>query len=319
MADVFISYSKSYAQITRRLASELEQLGLSVWWDTELVAGESYRSRIQEEITAARAAIVIWTRDSISSEFVISEASRAHAQRKLIQVRTSDVDIVSIPAPFDVSHVPEVEDRKAITGALRRLGLLDGGEPVAGEASDWTRPMEGSASWRKRLAISAATFAVVLAGVVGIVSLVDLKASPEAHGAHQPNRQMPAMAVRLLNELSTGLQDSSLFEPTVRLGQRGLSSRIEVADELRRFTSRFAKVSCRQEGPLSEVRDTQRGDGATRARLSVVCDLTEPGGRTHTKRFPLEIETVRSGDMVRIAGMWQPEEMVLWQRREGSR
>ncbi len=91
MADVFISYSKTHAAVTRRLAEELERLKLTVWWDTELVAGESYRQRIQDEIATARAAIVIWTPDSVASEFVISEASRAHAKRKLIQVRTADV------------------------------------------------------------------------------------------------------------------------------------------------------------------------------------------------------------------------------------
>ena len=74
MADVFISYSKSHAVVTQRLARELEGLGLSVWWDTELVAGESYRLRIQQEINAARAAIVIWTPQSVQSEFVISES-----------------------------------------------------------------------------------------------------------------------------------------------------------------------------------------------------------------------------------------------------
>ena len=57
-------------------------------------------------------------------------------------------------------------------------------------------------------------------------------------------------------------------------------------------------------------------DAGFRAKLTVACDLTERQDKTSTKRFPLEIEAVRSGDEWRIAGMWQPEEMVLWQRRE---
>jgi TIR domain len=41
MADVFISYSKQYVQLTRDLASDLEAKGLTVWWDTDLLAGSN--------------------------------------------------------------------------------------------------------------------------------------------------------------------------------------------------------------------------------------------------------------------------------------
>jgi hypothetical protein len=57
MADVFISYSKPYVEITRDLAKE----GVTVWWDTELLAGESFRQRIIQELHDCKAAIVIWT------------------------------------------------------------------------------------------------------------------------------------------------------------------------------------------------------------------------------------------------------------------
>ena len=84
MADVFISYSKPHAAITRKLADELEAKGLSVWWDTDLLAGESFRDRIVEELKACKAAIVIWTPQSVKSAYVISEAERARLANKLI-------------------------------------------------------------------------------------------------------------------------------------------------------------------------------------------------------------------------------------------
>jgi predicted nucleotide-binding protein len=86
MADVFISYSKSYVQITRDLAADLEAKGLTVWWDTDLLAGESFRQRIIQELQACKAAIVIWTPQSVISDYVISEAERARKAGKLIQV-----------------------------------------------------------------------------------------------------------------------------------------------------------------------------------------------------------------------------------------
>lgn len=343
MADVFISYSKMHAEVTRRLANELERLNLTVWWDTELVAGESYRQRIQDEIAAARAAIVVWTPDSITSEFVISEASRAHAQRKLIQVRTSDVAITSIPPPFDVSHVPIVDDRKSITGALRKLGLLDGEAKVTIQerSPEWERRLD--TTWAggrpsKWLAVAAATLFLVPVGYVAFTRLAAPAAQPaeaaigsrpasepaskssEAATPKKPAADLAAHARLLTGEffkqLNGGMQDTSLFEVDVRLGQRGLSSRNEVAGELRKFTARFSKVVCRADSPTSDTKAAEKAEGGFRTKLTVACDLTERQGKTSSKRFPLEIEAIRSDEGWRIAGMWQPEEMVLWQRRE---
>ena len=77
MADVFISYSRSHREFTRTLAKELEDKGITVWWDTDLIAGESFRERIIQELKACKAAIVIWTPDSVHSDYVLSEAERA--------------------------------------------------------------------------------------------------------------------------------------------------------------------------------------------------------------------------------------------------
>lgn len=331
MADVFISYSKAYADVTRRLAEELENIGLSVWWDTELVAGESYRHRIQEEINASRAAIVIWTPDSLHSEFVISEAARAHAQRKLIQVRTSDVAVKDIPPPFDVSHVPVIDDRKAITGALHKLGLLQeagqGAKPLVHSA--WAQPVQPASRARTWLPM---TVSAVLIGCIAYFSYAIIK-SPRngapvvaAPGptlqistmtpADDPAKLALSVSGELLKQLNAGLPDTSVFEADVRLSQRGVMSRIEAAGELRKFGARYAKINCRHDTSHVDMRAPEHSAASFRAKVTVLCDLTEKQGKTQTKRFPLEIEVVRSSEGQRIAGLWQPEEMVLWQRRE---
>src|SRR5215813_2336378 len=61
MADIFISYSKADRSIALKLSAFLEAEGWTVWWDRSLSAGETYRDEIMKELTAARAAIVIWT------------------------------------------------------------------------------------------------------------------------------------------------------------------------------------------------------------------------------------------------------------------
>src|SRR5262245_40428172 len=114
MADVFISYTKPYIQLTRDLAADLEAKGLTVWWDTELLAGESFRRRIIQELRDCKAAIVIWAPQSVDSDYVISEAERARKAGKLIQIRSEEVELSQVPPPFDTGHVSLIDDRKAI-------------------------------------------------------------------------------------------------------------------------------------------------------------------------------------------------------------
>src|SRR5215510_12683109 len=121
MADVFISYSKGYQAQTEQLAKELRAKGFSVWYDTSLVPGDSFRDVIISELAQAHAAIVIWNAASVKSEWVCSEASRARARRILIPVRTDDIRSHDIPPPFDSLHTELLSNRPAIDAALARL------------------------------------------------------------------------------------------------------------------------------------------------------------------------------------------------------
>src|SRR6516165_9294059 len=103
MADVFISYSRSHREFTRTLAKELEE------------------KRITQELKGCKAAIVIWTPDSVHSDYVLSEAERARTAHKLIQLRSPDLDAGDLPPPFDTMHAALIDDRNAIYGALAKL------------------------------------------------------------------------------------------------------------------------------------------------------------------------------------------------------
>src|SRR5262249_10073325 len=129
MADIFISYSKPHVELTRDLASDLEAKGLTVWWDTDLLAGESFRQRIIQELHDCTAAIVIWTPQSVSSDYVISEAERARKAGKLIQIRTEEVEpIKAVGAQLGIAHrvhnvavAQEVLERSGIDAVIGKL------------------------------------------------------------------------------------------------------------------------------------------------------------------------------------------------------
>src|SRR5271154_3922800 len=98
MADVFISYARSTASEAHAVAEALRALGYNVWRDDDLPAHRAYAEVIQERLSAAKAVVVIWSVEAAKSEWVQSEADRARADHKLVQLR---IDDAVLPMPFD--------------------------------------------------------------------------------------------------------------------------------------------------------------------------------------------------------------------------
>jgi hypothetical protein len=317
MADVFISYSKSHTEATRNLARELEKKGVTVWWDTELLAGESFRERILQEIKACKAAIVIWTPDSVHSDYVLSEAERARVARKLIQLRTPDLEPGELPPPFDTMHAALIDDQKAIYGSLAKLGVLRRDKIILGGSRlsfNWrTAPRRRKLSL-VRIVLAALASLIALGALWTIISFrAKVTSAPTLQSAERP---VTTIAQRFLDELNAGLRDASLFGADVRLGRLGLMSRVEAVTELRKLQAKYAEIHCRvgRNGVLP--REPQHEKNGLRGQIDTECDFTDRAGVTTTQRFPLEIEAARdAGGKFLISGLWQPEEMWLWQAR----
>lgn len=98
MADVFVSYARGDQRIARIVAQRLIDAGYSVWWDSELLPHTRFASVIEQEIGAARAVLVIWSKIAAKSQWVCAEAELGRAESKLVQVA---IDQSSIPLPFN--------------------------------------------------------------------------------------------------------------------------------------------------------------------------------------------------------------------------
>lgn len=318
MADVFISYSKPHRHLTEQLARDLEAQGLSVWWDTELLAGEPFRHRIQEELKACKAAVVIWTPDSVSSDYVLSEAERARIAKKLIQVRTSDIDPHELPPPFDTSHVPLIEDRRSIYGGLGRLGLLDGFKPdgAAPTALYSAAQTDNRSIWSLRRNGLLLAFVAAAATLAAGFSVYRSYSVPTVASADDLKKRGAIAVEAFYKSLAGGLKDTEIFASEMRLGRRGLMSKVEAVAELRKIDGRFGRVACKPDMPTLTVKKPDQAPDGFRAIVTSFCDLTDKAGQTVTERFPLEIEVARNAGQDRITGLWQPEKMVLWQARE---
>ncbi len=118
MADIFISYSQTDADTARLIAALLSAQGYSVWYDTQLISGDKYREVIMRELDAARAVIVLWTANSVRSQFVEAEAARANADRKLIPLKDRFLPAEQIPLPFGNLHTTNFDNHEAVLSAV---------------------------------------------------------------------------------------------------------------------------------------------------------------------------------------------------------
>jgi hypothetical protein len=89
--DVFLSYSHHDQARAKALATALESNGWSIWWDSQILVGHEYRSKIQQQLDAARCIVVLWSRASVESSWVCDEATVGLNRGKLVPVLLEDV------------------------------------------------------------------------------------------------------------------------------------------------------------------------------------------------------------------------------------
>jgi hypothetical protein len=120
MTEIFISYAKNDRADAGELAAFLKEQGHSVWWDRELVGGQQFATIIAQALARSTVAIVIWTRSSIESDWVIDEADEARKAKKLIPVRADDLDDEQIPLSFRRLQTIQLRDRDGLAKAIQK-------------------------------------------------------------------------------------------------------------------------------------------------------------------------------------------------------
>jgi hypothetical protein len=116
VAQIFVSYSKPDRALAERIVAALRLEGFSVWWDDDLHPRTIWDQMIETELDAAETVIVLWTADSIRSDWVKSEADFALQSDppKLIQVRIGGC---RVPLGFNRKQYLDLDSPSPATGA----------------------------------------------------------------------------------------------------------------------------------------------------------------------------------------------------------
>jgi Flp pilus assembly protein TadD len=103
--DVFISYSQKDDALALKFAQALQTRGLSVWWDRQIPVGSTWDASIGTRLDAARCVTVLWSRASVASKWVRSEATKAEHRGVLFPILVERVDL---PVPFNLTQTADL-------------------------------------------------------------------------------------------------------------------------------------------------------------------------------------------------------------------
>ena len=123
MADVFISYAREDRERASKLASALVARGWSVWWDQKITVGQSFDQVIEHELDIAKCVVALWSKSSISSEWVKNEAAIGAEREVLVPALIGNV---KLPLEFRRKQTADLIDWDGDVSYAGFQALCDG-------------------------------------------------------------------------------------------------------------------------------------------------------------------------------------------------
>lgn len=254
MADIFISYSRNDRDRCTAIRDALNALKVNVWSDARIGAGSQFDREIEREIAAARALLVLWSEESVESDWVRNEARTGKEENRLIAVQLRPCQLPLEFRSIQAELLPEGAegtDNSTWLGVLARIGEMIDRPGLA----EYARLSAGGTieDWKRWLARHSAD--PLAAGVIdGIVE----RAMPDMRQQLAGER---ARRVALEAELSEHVDATKAQSAEVATGARELARLRREAEE--------ARVGQREaEAELARFRAASGGGTADTAGLT---------------------------------------------------
>ena len=137
MPDIFLSYSREDNATATRFAEAFKRAGFTVWWDQALRSGQTYDEVTERALREAKAVVVLWSRQSVNSRWVRSEATIADRHHTFVPVTIEPCDrpvMFELTQTADLSHWKgDAHDKawRALVDDVRQLVAGDQGAQAA--------------------------------------------------------------------------------------------------------------------------------------------------------------------------------------------
>ncbi len=182
MPQIFISYSRDERAVAEALAGLLAAEGYDVWWDASLLSGAHFEDEINTALRAAPAAIILWSKTAVQSEWVRAEAEIARKLRTAMPVVIDDVDLDTLPMLYQQLHVIDLKHwtgdaaakgfRELLAAVGKRLSQppKSGADPAAPEP-DRKKPATTGLARLPLVVAGLASLALVIAVAIFALNL----------------------------------------------------------------------------------------------------------------------------------------------------
>ncbi|WP_265570242.1 TIR domain-containing protein [Sphingomicrobium nitratireducens] len=226
MADIFLSYKKEDRRIAERLVEALRAEGLTVWWDDAITPRAAWDAMIEEEISQARAVVVMWSPRAVQSDWVRTEAHFAQDHGKLVPVM---VEPCELPLAFMLRQAVDLSDHRFDASSAEWRKLLDWIEEGAGPGGDRASTARGK-RWYARPAILAGAGAIALLAATGVAvesGLFEEELGPSLivdPFEMRSDALPPAFAASIVDEMNSGFTAATRVRPTAGDGTRDLDA-----------------------------------------------------------------------------------------------
>ncbi len=174
MADVFISYSREDQPRAESIAKLLESQGFSTWWDRKIPPGKTWDQVIGQALEESRCVVVLWTSESVKSNWVKEEASQGAQRDALVPI---SFDRTEPPLGFgriesaDFSDWQGETDHPEVCNFLAAVDALVRPGPLPPSSAPPNRVIEQRATSPSNATILGAPRNWLLAGLSALVLL----------------------------------------------------------------------------------------------------------------------------------------------------
>src|ERR1044071_8573659 len=143
MAEIFLSYAKEDREAALKIAQLLESAGWTVWWDRRIPAGRSWRSVLEEALGQMRCMVVLWSKNSVDSDWVKEEAEEAREIGKLVPVL---IEPVKPPVGFRAIQAADLTNWDGSNASPGAQQLITDLSSLVGKPTKQPKTEPGSAS-----------------------------------------------------------------------------------------------------------------------------------------------------------------------------